>query len=92
MTQCSAAMSPEFQPVTVLDVFLLDLDEVASGYQHGAAGEPEPVANCFSRAFWHGWRTGAANAGHLPLDQHHTALSASFSLGMAAGRSTPSLQ
>lgn len=85
-------MSPEFRPVTVHDVMLLDLDEVARGYHHGMSGAPEPVASYFSRSFWHGWRNGAVEAGHVPIDQHHAALSASYALGMAAGCSTPSLQ
>jgi ribosome modulation factor len=84
-------MSPEFRPVTVYDVLLLDPDEVARGYQCGASGEPEPIASYYSRSFWHGWRTGAADGGHVPLDQHHTALSVAYTLGVAAG-CHPSLQ
>lgn len=55
---------PEFAPVaTVEDLGLLTEEEVRAGFFAGFNGAPEPVASCFSRSFWHGWLTGAAEAG-----------------------------
>lgn len=56
---------PEFAPVTTLvDVESLDSAEVMCGYHHGVANGAEP-GSWASRSFWHGWRRGRVDAGHV---------------------------
>lgn len=55
----------------------LDSAEIVAGYLDGRIGEPEPGDNR-SLAFWHGWRNGAADAGHRPIDVHQRALAADY--------------
>ena len=58
----------EWAPVTELaDVCQLEDADVAAGFQHGAAGHPEP-GSWASRAFWHGWRNGRMAVGLAPPD------------------------
>ena len=55
-------------PVTTLeDLDSLDEAEILEGYLDGRAGDPEPGGNR-SRSYWHGWRNGAADYGHRPID------------------------
>lgn len=64
-------------PVTTLDDLLtLDHDEVVEGYWAGRDGDAEP-GNNRSRAYWHGWRNGALDGGHIEKDEHHAALARS---------------
>lgn len=58
------------------DMDRLDMSHIDAGYRAGLAGLPEPVASCFSRGFWHGWRNGAVDGGHREQDaaQFHLAL------------------
>lgn len=59
----------EFRPVTDLhDLLSLDDEEMAAGYWAGHAGDPEP-GNTHSRAYWHGWKNGAADAGFRRTDK-----------------------
>jgi hypothetical protein len=45
----------------------LDDADLLEGYRDGRAGEPEPGDNR-SISYWHGWRNGAADGGHRPID------------------------
>ena len=70
---------PEYLPVTTLeDLDALDMDEVTEGYRFGYAGNPEPNHHAVSRSFWHGWRNGSMDAGHLPHDAACRELAAAF--------------
>jgi hypothetical protein len=56
-------------PVTTLaDLDALDDREIVAGYWSGYAGDPEP-GNNHSRAYWHGWRNGAADGKHREIDE-----------------------
>lgn len=63
----------EFRPITTLeDLLIQDEGEVTAGYWAGRRGDPEP-GNLHSRAYWHGWRNGMADAGRVRMDRHqHT--------------------
>lgn len=75
----------EYQPVTTLaDLATLDNVEVMEGYWYGFEGWPEP-GNNRSRSFWHGWRNGALDGGHIKKDQDHAALAHNY----LAQRETP---
>lgn len=64
----------EWAPVTeVAEVWWLDGSEIVAGFQHGAAGNPEP-GSWASRSFWHGWRNGRVSAGLAPSDSTQDAL------------------
>lgn len=68
----------EFQPVTTLsDLAVQDCDEILAGYVAGLHGEPEPGSDK-SRAFWHGWRNGSADAGRRPFDAAQRRLAAAY--------------
>lgn len=57
-----------FEPVaTLADLDTLDSDEIVDGYRSFAKGDPEPGPNR-GRAFWHGWRNAACDAGQIPKD------------------------
>lgn len=59
---------PTHEPVTTMaDLLTLDGDEITEGYRDGRSGEPEPGGNR-SRAYWHGWRCGACDAGRIQKD------------------------
>lgn len=61
-------MTPIRIPVTTLeDLDALDDAEIIEGYHDGRGGEPEPGDNR-GRAYWHGWRNGAADAGRIKVD------------------------
>lgn len=67
-----------FSPVrTVDDLESLDQTEMLEGYSAGHAGDPEPGGNR-GRSFWHGWRNGMVDAGHLKGNEHQAALAAEF--------------
>lgn len=46
---------------------LLDSADCVEGYMDGVEGFPEPGDNR-SFSYWHGWRNGAADGGHRPVD------------------------
>lgn len=74
-------MASQHDPVrTIEDVRTLDPSEMLEGYRDGRAGEPEP-GNNRSRAYWHGWRNGALDGGHIEKDEHHAALAHSCAPG-----------
>jgi hypothetical protein len=54
---------------------MADLDDEAlqAGYDAGREGWPEPGDN-HSYAFWCGWRNGASDAGHKPIDEAQRAV------------------
>jgi chitinase len=52
---------------TAAQTDLLNTEDVIAGYHDGRAGEPEPGDNR-SFSYWHGWRNGAADAGHRQID------------------------
>jgi hypothetical protein len=45
----------------------LDGADCIEGYWAGKDGDPEP-GNNRSFSYWHGWRNGAADGGHRPID------------------------
>lgn len=55
-------------------------DEVLfAGYRAGAAGDPEPSwPGNSSQAYVHGWHTGAADAGRIPIPDWMRVLAAMF--------------
>lgn len=56
------------EPVwTLEELEELDGDDVVEGYRDGFTGEPEPKGNR-SRSYWHGWRNGAVDSGHIASD------------------------
>lgn len=59
--------------LTVDDLLALDGAEMVEGYNDGRNGEPPPGDNR-SRAYWHGWRVGAMDAGRIPIDADHQKL------------------
>jgi hypothetical protein len=64
----NAEPSPYGEPVsTVAELDTLDSDEIVEGYRDGRNNEPPPTGNR-SKAYWHGWRNGMADAGHMELD------------------------
>lgn len=79
----------EFRPITTLpDLLMQDEEEMTSGYWAGRAGAPEP-GNLYSRAFWHGWRNGAADAGLREMDADQVCLRALY---VARVMTCPTLQ
>jgi len=58
---------------TVAELAELDTDEIVEGYRDGRADAPEPGDNR-SRAYYHGWRCGAMDAGRLEIDATHRGL------------------
>lgn len=58
---------------TADDLATLDISEIVQGYQDGRANEPEPGDNR-SRAYWHGWRVGMMDGGHMDIDAAHRRL------------------
>jgi hypothetical protein len=59
----------------------LDPVEMIAGYEDGRADFP--CGDNRSRAYWHGWRNGMVDAGHLPADWASIALAKAYA---AAGR------
>lgn len=58
----------EFDPVrTKIDLDGLDENEMVSGYLAGQENSPEP-GNDKSRSYWHGWRNGMVDFGHMKID------------------------
>jgi hypothetical protein len=53
----------------------LDDAEVFEGYRDGRANEPEPGDNR-SLSYWHGWRNGMVDYGHMKVDDAQAALAA----------------
>lgn len=68
----------EFTPCQTLDE-LQRLDPVAyaRGYEAGMNGEDEP-GETRSRAYWHGWRAGAADSGRRELTDLEVAIRLEF--------------
>jgi len=68
----------EWKPITTLDDLLLqDEEEMTDGYWAGRSGAPEP-GSLHSRAYWHGWRNGASDAGFREMDPDQIALRTAF--------------
>jgi hypothetical protein len=62
------------EPVsTEAELDALNSEEIVEGYYDGRNNEPEPTGNR-SRAYWHGWRNGMADAGRIPIDDAMRAL------------------
>lgn len=58
----------EYVPVeTKAELVKLDEAEILEGYQDGYKNEPMPKGNR-SQSYYHGWRNGMADGGHMPLD------------------------
>lgn len=54
----------------------LDRNEVVEGYYDGLAGDMEPGENR-TVAYWHGWRNGMTDGGHMEKDAAQAALARS---------------
>lgn len=68
----------EFTSVaTIADFRTLDESEMLLGYMDGFDGLPCP-ASARSRSFFHGWRNGMADAGHIEADDAQHALAEEF--------------
>ena len=81
-----ARFMAEFLPVTTLaDLIDQDGDDIVADYRAGAAGDPEPLASSFSRAFVHGWLNGAVDGGHRPKSAAQAMLAHAFVLGHGCG-------
>ena len=71
-----ATDTTSWEPVTSLaDLDQLNDAEIQEGYFDGRddAPEPQPGGNR-SRAYWHGWRVGMADARRLDLGPDHAQL------------------
>lgn len=61
-------MSDERTPVRTLeDLYSLDHIEILEGYMDGL--ENFPAGENRSRSYWHGWRNGMMDKGHMPHDE-----------------------
>ena len=60
---------------TMYELDTLDSDEVIEGYFDGRKNEPEPQGNR-SKSYWHGWRNGMIDGGHMKSDAASKALAA----------------
>jgi hypothetical protein len=70
-------------PVTDLrTLHALDPVEMIAGYEDGRANFP--CGDNRSRAYWHGWRNGMIDAGHMPADWASITLAKGYAA--AAGR------
>lgn len=59
---------PYGEPVRTLEELdALEDAEVIEGYYDGRRNDPPPTGNR-SRSYWHGWRNGMADAGHMEID------------------------
>ena len=64
----------EYAPVTtVQDLDSLNDDEIMAGFEAGLDGAPEPY-DSQTRSYWHGWRNGAVEGGHMRRDDAQRAL------------------
>lgn len=52
---------------TLAQLNQLDDAEMMEGYEDGLGNAPEPGDNR-STSYWHGWRNGMADKGHIPID------------------------
>lgn len=73
-------------PVTTVDE-LDDLDEteMVEGYRDGYRNEPEPQGNR-SKSYWHGWRNGMIDGGHMKPDAASKALADAYLAQKRAAR------
>jgi hypothetical protein len=62
---------------TVTELNMLNGDDVLEGYCDGFDGDKEPGDNR-SKSYWHGWRNGALDGGHIKKDQAHKDLAAAW--------------
>jgi hypothetical protein len=60
-------MSDFFPVRTMADLKTLDEREIFEGYLAGWENSPEP-GNNRSRSYWHGWRNGMMDRGHMEPD------------------------
>ncbi len=59
----------EFTPVATLpELDASDQGQMVEGYFEGRDNEPEPGHNR-GKSFWHGWRNGMMDAGHMDIDE-----------------------
>jgi hypothetical protein len=73
------AVSSEFKSAaTVADFRTLDEADMLLGYMDGFDGLPPPGSGS-SRSFFHGWRNGMVDAGHLDPNSAQLALAEEFS-------------
>jgi hypothetical protein len=64
----SETSEPYGSYVTTLDELnSLDPNEMREGYSDGKLNEPQPSGNR-SKSYWHGWRNGMMDGGHMPID------------------------
>lgn len=58
----------EYEPLSsIKELDALDEEECVAGYLSGLKGSPEP-GNDKSKSYWHGWRNGMIDKGHIPID------------------------
>jgi ribosome modulation factor len=56
---------PEFKPITTMEeVMVQDKSDMIAGYHAGLLGDSAPGSDK-SRGYWHGWRNGMVDAGHM---------------------------
>jgi hypothetical protein len=60
----------------VSTLLLIDTVQMKLGYAAGMKDTEEPSAS-HTYSFWHGWKCGKIEAGHMPPDEHYKALQAS---------------
>ena len=70
---------------TIDELETLDTDEVIEGYRDGRGNEPEPQGNR-SKSYWHGWRNGMIDGGHMKSDAASKALAAAYLAHQRASR------
>ena len=58
---------------TVEELSALDNDEIVEGYMDGFDNEPAPGDNR-SKSYWHGYRNGQVDGGHVAADAAQVAL------------------
>lgn len=59
---------PYGAPVATLEELgALDDAEIVEGYLDGRSNEPRPSGNR-SKSYWHGWRNGVVDGGHMAKD------------------------
>ena len=70
---------------TMDELVEFDTDEIIEGYFDGRENEPEPQGNR-SKSYWHGWRNGMIDGGHMKSDAASKALTAAYLAHQRASR------
>ncbi len=73
--------------VTLAELDTLDDDELLEGYHDGRANEPQPSGNR-SKSYWHGWRNGMVDGGHMEGDAAQRELARAYLAQHRAGLTT----